>query len=246
MKGVSMNLIKNQWTKDDIKPFLAYLKTFQNKEKEAWARKILNTKLDLLVIPSKRLGEITREIAKGNLKSYLDLEIFDFYEGIAIYGILLTKIPDFDDMLPYLTKYLHVMENWAHCDLLSLPITPQNRNRFLELSDAYLHDSRVFVRRLSLMILFQMIKDEDILEIIFDHLLELKTEQAYYVIMMAGWLLCECILLYKDTTLAFIQSNPSLNAKIVNKGIQKCRESRRLTPLEKDQLLVYKRNRKQA
>ncbi|MFA5526715.1 MAG: hypothetical protein WC992_07815, partial [Acholeplasmataceae bacterium] len=127
-----------------------------------------------------------------------------------------------------------------------LPITPQNRNRFLELSDAYLHDSRVFVRRLSLMILFQMIKDEDILEIIFDHLLELKTEQAYYVIMMAGWLLCECILLYKDTTLAFIQSNPSLNAKIVNKGIQKCRESRRLTPLEKDQLLVYKRNRKQA
>ena len=237
-----MNLIKEQWTKDDIEPFLTYLQTFQQKAKEDWARKILNTKLELLVIPTKTMGEIVKEIAKGNFKSYLDLEIFGSYEEIALYGILLTKIISFEEMLPYLTRYLNVMENWAHCDLLSLPIKPENQDKFLQLSSLYAKDSRLFVRRLSLMILYQMLQYETILPVVFEHLLELKTENEYYVIMMAGWLLSECIIKYQDSTLHFMKTHPELNAKIVNKGIQKCRESRRLTQETKDMLLTYKRS----
>jgi 3-methyladenine DNA glycosylase AlkD len=181
------------------------------------------------------------EIYTGNYQSFLNLEIFNNYESIAIYGKLVSKIPDFDQMTHYLNRYTDVMENWAHCDLLSFSINKNNKDRFLQLSDEFLEDSRTFVRRLGLMILFQMVKDESVLPIIFERLQKLYQEKEYYVIMMAGWLLSECIILYREVTISFIESNRDLNKKIVNKGIQKCRESRRMDQIKKDELLQYKR-----
>ncbi|MDY0295411.1 MAG: hypothetical protein RBQ71_06340 [Acholeplasmataceae bacterium] len=220
-----MELNKAIWLEEDKHLFIAYLENYRRKEKEEWTKKILNTKLDVLAMPTKTIHTIAQEISKGNFKSFLDLKIFTSYESIALYGMVLCKIKDFQTMKHYLTIYLDVMENWAHVDLLSLPITKENKEDFIKLSHDYLTDMRPFVRRLSLMILFQMRKDED----------------AYYVIMMAGWLLSECIILYKDQTLTFISSHPDLNKKIVNKGIQKCRESLRFTQEEKDFLLQYKK-----
>lgn len=236
-----MELNKKLWINEDKQLFISHLENYQRKEKEAWARKILNTKLDLLVLPTKVVHDIANDIFKGNYRSFLDLQIFSSYESIALYGMILSKIQDFKEMSHYLEIYLNVMENWAHCDLLSLPISSKNKNDFLLLSEKYLTDPRTFVRRLSLMILFQMIQDETVLSIVFDRLLRLKNEDEYYVIMMAGWLLSECIILYKNKTLEFINNTTDLNKKILNKGIQKCRESRRLSQEEKDSLLKYKR-----
>jgi 3-methyladenine DNA glycosylase AlkD len=85
-----------------------------------------------------------------------------------------------------------------------------------------------------------MVNDKTILPIIYQSLKQLSHENEYYVIMMAGWLLSECIIKYKDESLEFLNNTKDLNKKVVNKGIQKCRESRRLTQEEKDQLLAYK------
>lgn len=235
-----MILIKEYWTKDDVEPFVAYLNTFAQKDKEAWARKILNTKLPLLVIPTKTMYDIVDQLYLGNYQSYLALELFDCYETIAIYGKLMTKIASFDQMLPYLRRYLDVMENWAHCDLLSFPIDSKNQSKYVRIAKDYANDSRTFVRRLSLMIFFQMVKDKTMLPTIFEQLLSLTNEQEYYVIMMAGWLLSECIIQHKDETHSFLNTHPELNKKVRNKGIQKCRESRRLSMEEKDALLSYK------
>ena len=236
-----MELNKSLWTEKDIPLFLSYLKSFQQKDKETWARNILNTKLELLCLPTKTIYSIVDEIYKGNYQSFLDLQIFNNYESIAIYGKLVSKIEDFELLTFYLNQYIKIMENWAHCDLLSFTINKTNKDQFLALSSHYLQDEKVFTRRLGLMILFQMVKDESVLPIIYQSILQLNQENEYYVIMMAGWLLSECIIRYKDQTLNFISTTKDLNKKIVNKGIQKCRESRRLSQTEKDQLLPYKR-----
>jgi hypothetical protein len=236
-----MELNKIQWTQEDVQDFLTFLKSLQIIEKEAWARRILNTKLELLCIPTKTIDWIANEIFKGNDQSFLDLKIFSNYESIAIYGKLISRIENFDLMAHYLSIYTDVMENWAHCDLLSFKIKALNQKKFLALSEIYLSDQRLFVRRLGLMILFQMVKDESVLPIIFDRLKKLERETEYYVVMMAGWILSECIIQYRNLTLDFLNREMKMNDKIVNKGIQKCRESRRLTEIEKEQLLAYKR-----
>ncbi len=237
---IYLELNKTQWLESDRSIFLSYLKSFERKDKETWSRNILNTKLELLCIPTKTIYQIATEIYNGHYQSFLELKIFNNYESIAIYGKILSLIKDFDEMLTYLSSYIHVMENWAHVDLLSFHINPSNQEKFVKLSYEYLQSNQTFIRRLGLMILFQMVKDESILPIIFDRLHTLDHENEYYVIMMAGWLLSECIILYKDKTLDFMVSTKNLNKKIVNKGIQKCRESRRLTQQEKDHLLSYK------
>lgn len=236
-----MELIKNLWTQDDKIQFLNYLQSFEEKDKIEWTRRILNTKLPLMAIPTKTLDQIVKNIFKGNYESFLDLKIFDTYESIVINGKLLTRISDFDTMLHYLTIYKEVMENWAHVDILSFNITKTNQQKFIQLSNLYLNNPKPFIRRLSLMILFQMVKDKSILPIIFQTLLRLDSEDEYYVIMMAGWLLSEAIIKHEEETLDFIKNNPKLNPKILNKGIQKCRESKRLTQQQKDDLLIFKR-----
>lgn len=238
-----MELKKNEWTVTDKLYFLSYLKSFEQKDKEAWSRNILQTKLEVLCIPTKTMYWITDEIFEGNYRSFLDLQIFDNYESIAIYGKLISKMKHFDEMVHYLTVYLDVIENWAHCDILSFNINTSNQDKFLSISHTYLLDQRPFVRRLGLFILLQMVKDESVLPVIYDSIKNLKQENEYYVIMMAGWLLSECLILYRDQTLNYLNREKELNQKIVNKGIQKCRESRRMTDVEKDQLLQYKRKK---
>ena len=236
-----MELNKVKWEPSDKELFLKYLRSFKNDEKEAWTRNIINTKLELLCLTKKTLDDMVDAIYKGDYKSFLDLEIFDNYESILIYGKLLSYIIDYDEMIHYLDKYKDVMENWAHVDSLKYNILDKNKSRFIKLSDTYIHSDKEFIRRLGLMILFQMVKDKSVLPVIFKTLGKLKNETAYYVIMMAGWLLSECVIKYLDETLEFIKHNPELNRKIVNKGIQKCRESRRVSEELKTELLAYKR-----
>ncbi len=234
-----MILNKNEWEKEDRSLFLEYLKTFGREEKKEWAKNILQTESPVLAMLTKDIVNVVNEIMKGNYLSYLDLEITDYYETIAIYGSIISKLNSLDTFLIYLNKYLNFMNCWAHCDLLHFPLIYEKKEVYLNLSRKFRKDDRVMVRRLSLFILFQFVKEKESLQTILDSIIDFKDENEYYVIMMAGWLLSECIILYKDETLAFITSN-SLNKKIINKAIQKCRESNRLSKEEKDFLLSYK------
>ena len=175
-----MELNKTEWRSSDRVAFLAYLKSFEQPNKVDWTRRILNTKMPLLAMPTKTIDQIAKEIFKGDYPSFLDLHIDDYYESIAIQGKLITKIKDFDIMKRYLDRYATVMENWAHVDLLSFDINQNNQTRFIDLAHTYRTSTQPFIRRLSLMILFQMVKDHQVLPIIYNAIEALKDEDEYY------------------------------------------------------------------
>lgn len=236
-----MNLNIETWETKDISLFLEYIETFKNsEEKIQWAKRLLKTDSAVLGMKTQDIVTITTQLLKGNYISFLDLEIVDYYETIAIYGILLSKIESFSTYLLYLDKYLNLMNSWAHCDLLTFPQILEKKETYLQLAETYSHDTRVMVRRLSLYIMFKLLKTEDNILYILNHLLRFQNEEEYYVIMMAGWLLSECIILQEEQTINFIQ-NHNINKKIINKGIQKCRESNRLSKDKKDWLLQFKK-----
>lgn len=235
-----MILTKEKWVEEDRPLFLEYLKSLGNIQKQDWATNILKTESPVLVISTANMVKIANEIMEGNYQSFLDLKVDNYYETIALYGMILSRIGEIKEFLTYLDRYLDLMNCWAHCDLLKFPLLSECRDVYLDLSQKYRTDKRVMVRRLSLFILFQYVKKKDILPAVFDCLLAFENEDEYYVIMMAGWLLSECIILHKEETLNFITNN-NLNKKIQNKGIQKCRESNRLSQEEKDFLIQYKK-----
>ncbi|HHU24271.1 MAG: DNA alkylation repair protein [Bacilli bacterium] len=234
-----MILNRTKWLDEDKQAFLDFLKAKGNPHKVAWSQNILQTPSPVLAIATKEQVGICKEIMKGNYQSFLDLQIFDFYETIALFGMILSRMKSLAEFKHYFDVYLDQMNCWAHCDLLNFPLLREEKAYYLDLSEKFYTDKRVMVRRLSLFILFKCVNEKEFLPHIFNRIKSFQDEKEYYVIMMAGWLLCECIIKHKDETLAFMENNV-INKKIQNKAIQKCRESNRFTKEEKDFLWKYK------
>lgn len=238
--GDIMNLVKEIWTKDDIKEFNDYLIRLGKKDKDAWTKNILKTDMNVLALDTKTIKNISKEIIKGNYLSFLDLMIWDYYENTAINGSLISKIKDFDIMKRYLDIYSSKADNWATCDLLSFDIK-NNEDKYMNLLNTYIKSDKPFVRRIGIVILFNYVKDKKYINTIFDILNKFTNEEHYYVNMINSWLLCECFIRHRDETIKFLENN-KLNKFTINKGIQKCRESFRVTKEDKDMLLKYKKS----
>lgn len=233
-----MNLIKEKWNKNDGKELTKYLLTFRNKDREQWSKNLLNTKMDVLSIPTPIIKNIVKEIALGNYLSLLDLNINTYFENTSINGSLITKIKDFDLMKYYLDKYVSQIDNWASCDLLSFNVKG-NEEKYYSLVLEYIKSNLPFVRRVGLSILFKFIDNDLYINKIFDILNMFYDEEEYYVNMMIAWLFCECFIKRRDNTIKFLK-NHKLNKFSINKGISKCRDSYRVSIEDKELLLKYK------
>lgn len=234
-----MELIKDSWSKNKIPEFQEYLRSFENKEKKEWCTNILKTNLPVLCMKTPQIKDIVKQIFKGNYLDFLNLMIWEYYENTAINGFLISKIKDFDTMKKYLDIYSSKADNWATCDLLDFKIKG-NEEKYYNLSLEYIKSEKPFVRRIGVYILFEFICDDNYIGKIFKILDSFEKEEHYYVNMMNAWLLCECFIKQRDKTLKYLE-NSKLNKFALNKGIQKCRDSFRVSKEDKEKLLEYKK-----
>jgi 3-methyladenine DNA glycosylase AlkD len=196
--------------------------------------------MDVLGIRKAKINSIAKDISKGNAKEFLDLKIFVNYETTLIYGCVVNKLKNFNDIKHYLESYLQSIDSWALTDALSFRIINSYKSEFLELANNYLKNKLPFIRRTGLIILLQLVKDINVLPIIFNHLNNLQNEQEYYVNMAGAWLLCEAYITHQNPTTKFFKTTTT-NNWLLNKAIQKCRESFRVSEKDKYDLLKFKR-----
>ena len=235
-----MNLIKDSWTKEDIRHFQDYLLSLQNTgDKIIWTKKIINTQKDVLAISSVTLKEIAKEISKGNYYSFLDYNLSGYHENIMINAYLINKIKDYNVQEKYLIEYLKNVDSWAGTDALKFNIKGAYTD-YLKLSKRLVKHSKPFYRRCGIIILFDLIKDE-YLDEIFDIITSLYKEEEYYVNMAISWLLCELVIKKNDQTIAYLQNN-KINKFVLNKTISKCCDSFRITKQDKELLKKMKDN----
>ena len=234
-----MNLVKDNWTKDDIKPFLEYLDQFKREEKVDWTRNIINTNMKVLAVLSKDMKNIIKEIGKGNYISFLDLEIDDSYESLAVSGGLLSKIKDFDTYREYLLRYSKKIDNWALCDTLTFNVKGNEEN-YLFLVEELIKSELPFERRIGISIFFAFISYDEYLDLIFNTVDKFYDETDYYVQMMIAWLVCELMIKRRNETMKYLEHN-NLNKFTVNKMISKCRDSFRVSDEDKEMLKSYRK-----
>ena len=233
-----MNLIKNKWSNNDIEEFQQYLLTYKDSEKVEWATNMLRTKLPVLCMQIKDMKYIVEEIFKGNYESFLDHMIWEYYENTAINGYIINNINDFNTKKKYLDAYSELCDNWATCDLLIFNVKGYEKQYF-DLAQSYIKREKPFIKRIGLSILFNYIKNDEYIERIYEIIDSLNKEEDYYVNMMNAWLLSECFIKRKERTIKYLENN-KLNKFTINKAVQKCRESRRVSKEDKDYLLKYK------
>lgn len=235
-----MDLIKNFWQKADIKDFENDLFALKKTEKVAWTKKIINTKQTVLAIPTPILRNIAKTIAQGNVCSFLDLQIFSTYESTIVHGMLIAQMDDLILLEKYLRIYVEHVDNWAACDLLKFKVK-KHEKEFLILAKKFVQAENLFLRRIGLIILFDLVNETYIMDIlsIIDGL---KNEKAYYVNMAVAWLLCDCMIKQREQTWLFYQKH-DLNPFVTRKFVAKCQDSYRVNSADKAMLKAYLRSK---
>ena len=236
-----MELIKNEWTVKDSVEFSNYLKSFsKGYEKGEWEKRILNTSLNCIAVPSNTVNDIVKKILKGNYLSFLNLNLNNNWTEVCINGKIICKIKDFNVMVKYLNNYLLTAESWATIDLLKFKVTSKNANDFLNLIKTYASSDKPFVRRTAIILSFSFINlpvyDNQIKRVIKS----LKQETHYYVNMAIAWLTCEYFIKRKELALELLTEN-YLNDFTKNKAISKCVDSFRISNEDKNYLKLLKR-----
>lgn len=221
----------------DIEKIEEYLVKNKREEKMEWTSNIVRTSRPVLGISAPKIKEISNIIFKKDYISFLDKMPDKYYEEFLINAYLISKIKDFDLQKKYLYKYAEKVTCWSECDTLKLKIKNKEKE-YLEISKKLIKSEKLYIRRIGIIILFNLINTKYIDEI-FKIISNLKRENEYYVNMAISWLLCECFIKEKEKTIEFLEQN-ELNNFVINKTISKCRDSYRVSKDDKDLLLKYK------
>lgn len=236
-----MELERSEWTCSDVDDFLNYLALFgKGEEKGAWEKRIVNTSLPCIAVPSGEVDRIAREIFKGNYTSFLDLWIWENHTATLIFGKIVSKIKKFSEQVKYLVPYSEKADNWSTIDTLKFRFNSKNISDYLRLSEKLLCSNFTFSRRLALIILLKLLSVTDCTDVAFKALNSLSEETEYYVNMAGAWLMCECMIKFRDKAVEYYRVSTT-NDFIVNKSISKCRDSFRVSERDKEFLLGFKR-----
>lgn len=195
---------------------------------------------NMLGVRSPKLLEIAKYAIKDN--SYIDFinEEHKYHEENIIHMYILSLIKNKEFVHKELDRIVPKIDNWAFCDSLNkLKIIDKNREYFYDLIEKYKKSNKEFeIRFVIIMLLSHYICDnyiDDILKII-----EEVNNSYYYTKMAIAWLLCELMIKYRDKLLNYLKES-NLDDFTINKGIQKMRESFRVSDSDKEYLLKFRR-----
>lgn len=230
-----MNFIEDKWDKKDIEEFNEYLKSIKREEKIDFTKRTVNTKMEVLGIPTPEMRKIAREIAKGNYISFLDNFNNKYYENTMINVFLINNIDDIEAKKYYFSNL--IIDNWATVDAMTFKIKG-NENEYLNLAREYIKNEKLYYRRIGIRILFGYTDQEDLTEI-FEIINSLHDEEEYYVNMAVAWLMCEIMIKNREQAFQYLKHH-HLNKFTINKTISKCRDSFRVSQEDKDELVKYR------
>jgi len=147
---------------------------------------------------------------------------------------------DFDETLLRVEEFSQRITNWSVCDsvCVSLKCFRKNREQGLEFLRK-IYDGSDFQKRFAIVMLLDHYMTVEYLPEIFNAVT--FVQGGYYVKMAVAWILSVCYVHFPDATNNFFDSC-TLDKFTLNKAIQKCCESRRISNDNKKKLVLLKRN----
>ncbi len=189
-----------------------------------------------------QLRAIAKELVHADWQQFLsDAQDCRVHEVVLLRGLVIAAAPcDYSRRLELLAAYIPDIQNWAVCDCVCSSIHSAKKHlpetwAFLQ---PWLRSQAEFELRFGVV----MLMDYFIQEAYIDQVLELLQSirhDGYYVNMAVAWALSVCFVKFRAKTLRLIEAR-SLSPWVQNKTIQKCRESRRVSPEDKALLLQFR------
>lgn len=242
-----MELRLENWTKDDVNDLVELLKSEANLKYRDFHSSLVpnNDKGVFIGIRVPRLREISKEIAKGNSRSFLKSASDDFYEirMLKAYVTGLIKTQDFNDFASLFDSFIPSVDNWAVCDgfCCSVKEVKKYKAEFFQYIQKYLDSENEWAIRVAVVIMLNYYLDEEYIDFVLKRCDRINNK-AYYVSVAQAWLLATAVAKCREKALAYLKSN-SLDDITFNRTVQKCIDSRRIDDSTKNYLRGLKRQK---
>jgi len=203
-----MKLEKENYTLKDYFNFLEYLKSLKEEKYKLFTTRLVKTNHEILGIRIPILKKISKEIALGNIESFLDQIKSYYHEEILIEGFLISKLKDIKKSKKYFLLYLDKIDNWSVCDSFcsSYKIIKNNKEYFYPIIIDLINTNKTYHIRVGVVLLLNYYIQEDYLQDIFKIVNNISSDE-YYVSMAVAWLLSICYIKYKKQTINYFNYN---------------------------------------
>lgn len=208
------------------------LKILKDEKYQQFSKKLSpDTTYEIIGVRTPALKQLAKTYKKYDISKYLEDTNFIYLEECLVYGMLLNhQKQEFNQIRPYIERYITKISGWAICDLFcaDMKIAKKDLDTVWNFITPYIYKEHEFeVRFAVVMILDHYITYERLPEII--KLIEDISITSYYVQMAIAWLLATCFIKYPDYMLNYLKDNPKLDKFTYNKTLSKITDSLRVS-----------------
>lgn len=186
------------------------------------------------------LRRFAKEAAKDpDIGDFLRELPHTYYEEDNVHAFVLEQIRDFDACLSAVEAFLPYVDNWATCDMMTPKVFKKHPGELLPAVTRWLASKETYTVRYGIGMLMNVYLDENFQPEYLRMAAEVRS-QEYYVKMMVAWYFATALAKQYEAAVPWLEEG-RLDVWTHNKTIQKARESRRITPEQKEYLKTLKR-----
>lgn len=164
-----------------------------------------------------------------------------FLEENHLHSLFLCKLTDPKETLEQVEAFLPQLDNWATCDILRPKSVKKNLPLTREYLRAWLQHDHPYAVRLAIGFYHGYFLEEAFQTADLAIISQIRSEH-YYVRMMVAWYFAEALVRQPEATWRYFEQ-PHLDPWTHNKAIQKARESRRISPADRERLATLRRRK---
>lgn len=188
------------------------------------------------------LKKMAKALSRSDYQSLLEPADGEYMEEPLLRGFIIGMADlSVDERLKLIEQFVPQINNWVVCDCFcgSLKFAKKHQKAVWDFIQPYLVSDKEYELRFGIVMLMSYFIDETHLDEVLT-LVDRIRHSGYYVKMAAAWAVSVCMAKFPQQTMKYLQSD-NLDDFTHNKAIQKCRESFRVSPADKDALLKLKR-----
>jgi len=235
-------LKREMWTEQDYSEYIEQLKERSDEKYRKFHSGLAGEgDAELIGVRTPVLRGMAKEIAKGDVEGFLKCCGVQYYEEIVIEGMVIgtLKMP-YEDLYPMVDKYVTKISSWAINDLFcsSLKQVKREKDVWFRHILKYLESDSPWAIRFGLVLMLSYFLEEKYIKEVLARTDKIKNDH-YYVKMAQAWLIATAFCKCREETLVYLENN-HLSKWVLNKAIQKIRESYRVAEEDKEYLLGLK------
>lgn len=167
-----------------------------------------------------------------------------WHEENNIHGYVIEGLGDFERALEEIGRFLPYIDNWATCDTIAPRVFRRHIPELLPHIGKWLASGSTYTVRFAISVLMKFCLD-DAFRAVFPEMVAAVQSDEYYVIMMQAWYFQAGFVKQREAFLPWFTGTAGhtgqLPPRVLDKAIQKCCESLRVSAADKELLRGLKR-----